>query len=168
MKKTLTLLTIVMVTTSLTGCGCVRRLRDSLNRGAFCGTVGAPITPTYAAPAPAPVVYPQQVVQPQLMQAAPICMPAQSGCVPCDAGCGGCNTCCPTQSCYPIGGECCDGGCSGGDCCGGAYGYGTTSGEWTPAYQNYEGGGVINGGIMNAPSPAGGVMGDPGPVPAGP
>lgn len=57
MKKNALMLLVVAVTvTSLTGCGCCRRLRDTLCRGAYCGgpaaALTAPAAPPVMAPAP--------------------------------------------------------------------------------------------------------------------
>jgi len=53
MKKILIVLAAAMLITSVSGCGCFRRMRDFLCRGAYCGssqaTVAAP-APMYAAP----------------------------------------------------------------------------------------------------------------------
>lgn len=74
MKKLMALLVLATVVSSVTGCGCCRRLRDTLCRGAYCGTV-----------APAPVA-----VAPPVM-AAPLAVSADCGCnaapVAFDAGC---------------------------------------------------------------------------------
>ena len=98
MKRIALLLTLALFVTSLSGCGCARRIRGYLCRGAYCGTqtpmlgsVGAPVTrPIVAAPQ---VVSAPQYMQPQVV--TPTCMP-----------------CCPTTVCDP----CCESTCN--DCCG--------------------------------------------------
>jgi hypothetical protein len=55
MKNLLVLLALAVVTTSVTGCGCFRRARDFVCRGAFCGSTAAATTPVVMA-APAPVM----------------------------------------------------------------------------------------------------------------
>lgn len=52
MKKLLVLLVVATVLPSLMGCGCCRRLRDRLCRGAYCGATAAPLVapPVMAAP----------------------------------------------------------------------------------------------------------------------
>ena len=56
MKKLIALCIVTTVITSVTGCGCCRRLRDFICRGAYCGgtAVAAPAPIAYA-PAPMPV-----------------------------------------------------------------------------------------------------------------
>ncbi|TWT46823.1 hypothetical protein [Botrimarina hoheduenensis] len=54
-KNALMLLAVAVTATSLTGCGCCRRLRDTLCRGAYCGGGSAAAIPAplaMAAPAP--------------------------------------------------------------------------------------------------------------------
>lgn len=70
MKKILALLVVATVVTSVTGCGCCRRLRDTICRGAFCGS------PAPVAVAP---VAPVAIAPPCGCEGAPIAM---------DAGCG--------------------------------------------------------------------------------
>ncbi|QDU89967.1 hypothetical protein Pla175_33650 [Pirellulimonas nuda] len=61
MRRVAMLMLLTMVVTSLVGCGCCRRLRDRVGRGAYCGPTAAPAQQYVAAPqcaAPAPsVVY---------------------------------------------------------------------------------------------------------------
>lgn len=61
MKKLIALCIVTTVITSVTGCGCCRRFRDMVCRGASCGvaTVAAPAPVTYAPPpmAVAPMAY---------------------------------------------------------------------------------------------------------------
>lgn len=76
MKKLLAFLVVATVVSSVTGCGCCRRLRDIACRGAYCGGAPAAVAPMVAAPMP--------------MMAAP--MAACSSCPPqsmaYDPGCG--------------------------------------------------------------------------------
>ncbi|MEM8864669.1 MAG: hypothetical protein AAGF31_03890 [Planctomycetota bacterium] len=102
MKKFALLLAVAMLTSSLVGCGCCRRVRSLFNRGAFCGTpaaaaIAAP-PQSFVIPAPAPVVVPQASCDP--------C------CVPCQPCCDPCVDCCPTPTSY---GPIYDSGC---DCVG--------------------------------------------------
>ncbi|MEN0110254.1 MAG: hypothetical protein AAF805_05985 [Planctomycetota bacterium] len=60
MKKTALLLAVAVTATSLTGCGCFRRMRDALCRGAYCGA------PTVAAPAPVAPVMPLAACPPAM------------------------------------------------------------------------------------------------------
>ena len=139
MKKMLALLVVATVATSLTGCGCCRRLRDTICRGAYCGTA-----------APAPIVAPPPVVTAPV---APMALGADCGCnaapIAYDAGCG-----------YPsgvptmvgFGGVPCD------TCAGGSY--------TLPSSGGFSDGGVIydDPGYLSSPTtlqPA-----DPGPAPA--
>ena len=75
MKKMLALLVVATVVTSVTGCGCCRRLRDTICRGAYCGAAA-----------------PSQAVAPPPIVAAPLALNADCGCnaapVALDAGCG--------------------------------------------------------------------------------
>ncbi|MEO1496011.1 MAG: hypothetical protein AAFV43_02550 [Planctomycetota bacterium] len=52
----LMLLAVAITVTSVTGCGCCRRLRDTLCRGAYCGApaaaLPAPLAPPMVSPAP--------------------------------------------------------------------------------------------------------------------
>ena len=52
----LMLLAVAITVTSVTGCGCCRRLRDTLCRGAYCGApaaaLPAPLAPPVGSPAP--------------------------------------------------------------------------------------------------------------------
>lgn len=63
MKKLLALLAVALFVTSVTGCGCCRRLRDAICRGSRCAapaTMAAPAPiPQAVCPScpPAPVVY---------------------------------------------------------------------------------------------------------------
>lgn len=62
MKRVAMLMVVTMITTSFVGCGCVRRVRDRLCRGAYCGptTASAPLmaAPVVVAPQVSPsVVY---------------------------------------------------------------------------------------------------------------
>jgi len=162
MKRITLLLALALLTSSVVGCGCCRRLRDSLNRGAYCGTTSA-VTPAYVAPAPAPVVVPQ--AQPMFVpqaQCAPQCVPCQPCPQPCYQPC--CDPCC--QPCCPTAGPCCE-----------TYGYGASD-----AYSDYTGAGYMGSGWTPACDGCGGVPGavgpgpvpvnssevDPGPVPPGP
>ncbi len=119
MKKLTILLALLMLTISTVGCGCTRRIRDRLCRGAFCGpaAVAAPAAaaqPSFAAQAPmmSPMMSPTQqpvmqqapiVMQqaPMMMQQAPMMMAPQmmNNCCPCDPCCIPCDPCCDPCSC---------------------------------------------------------------------
>ena len=145
MKKLTLLLAVALLTSNFVGCGCCRRIRNVFNRGAYCGAPAAIApaaiaSPTYIAPAPAPVVVPQPtpVYVPQATTCAPTCIPCQPVCEPC------CDPCCdpcmsPMPTSYPV-----EDNYYGGDCCNGS--------------------GEMNGVIGSIPS----TTIDPGPVPAGP
>ncbi len=119
MKKIALLMVVVVYAASLTGCGCFRRVRGTLCRGAFCGTRSAPVLTPVRAPAPVPVVIPQQApivaapqfvmpapIQPQIIPYAPQCQ-----CLPSEPTCGfDAPVCEPSYSGY--GGDC---GCYGGE-----------------------------------------------------
>ncbi len=79
MKKMLTLLTVAMITASLTGCGCCRRLCPFLDRGAYCGSP-APLFAPLAATAPAPACQPYQYATPLAATAPATCCPAPTAC----------------------------------------------------------------------------------------
>ena len=64
MKKLALLLIVATVVTSVTGCGCCRRLRDWVCRGAYCGAA-----PTVAAPAPVAACPPVYAAPPVAMEA---------------------------------------------------------------------------------------------------
>ncbi len=151
MKKLTILLATVVLVSSVSGCGCCRRFRDLFNRGAYCGPTAAVATPTYIAPAPAPVIVPQPV-------AAPVVIPQQAQCAP---------VCCP---CEP----CCDPCCQPAAPCCETYGYGSTPMDFATGVPTYDsgwnsdcgcsGGATLPGTIGTVPT--GGI--DPGPVPPGP
>ncbi|TWT88977.1 hypothetical protein Mal64_24680 [Pseudobythopirellula maris] len=51
MKKILILMAAVLLVSSVSGCGCFRRMRDFLCRGSYCGSQTAAVAaPAYAAP----------------------------------------------------------------------------------------------------------------------
>lgn len=176
-KRIALLLAVVVYAASLTGCSCCRRMRDTLCRGAFCGS-RAPVLGTVQAPAPqaivaAPqVVTPQvmtpqfvqpqiirpQVIQPQMQVAAPQCVPCQPVC-PCPCPC-------PTVVCDPCS-PCCDdcSTCSGGasysgysgDCeCNAPFGINVGPGEYLGEVQSG------SSGWESSPTPADSGQ-DPGP-----
>lgn len=136
MKRISGLLIVAIVASSVTGCGCCRRVRDTLCRGAYCGP------PAAAALAPAPV---PAIAAPM---AAPIAAAPACGCeftapVAYDAGCG-----CPSEfQTTAFGGAVCDG------CQGGSYTLPGTAG------------GVIydDPGFVTTPGPT--MSTDPGPAP---
>ena len=138
MKKIALALALVVYLSSLTGCGCFRRVRGTLCRGAICGTQSAPLLSRVAAPAPAPIVVspPAPIVAAPPVVRAPVCQPR---CVQPQVVVPSCQPCTPYCQCQPpvcepcytgYGGDCgCssyagDCGCSsyGGDC--GCSGYG--------------------------------------------
>lgn len=82
MKKVLLLLVAATLLSSTLGCGCCRRLRDRICRGAFCGSSTATTVPSYVAPAAVPTFVPQA--------SAPVmCAPmAVENCYPVEASCG--------------------------------------------------------------------------------
>lgn len=159
MKKTLLLVTVALLVTSTVGCGCCRRLRDRLCRGAFCGAtpLGAPAVMGVA---PTPVYAPQAVAP---MATAPL-VAAPQAVVPCEPCCVPCDPCCAPDPCCTSYGY---GGCEGPmmdsgyatseGCCDGA-----SLGAPVESYQ----GGVIEMPADDAPSiapPRGGNT-DPGPA----
>lgn len=108
MKKSAFLLAIAVLATSVTGCGCFRRVTSIFNRGAYCGP-SAVASPTFGSPAPVIMPAPAPVIVPQA-SCDPCCMPCEPCCDPCCDPClGGGYT--PTS--YPVGGDCCCGGMSG-------------------------------------------------------
>lgn len=141
MKRTALLLAVALFTVSLTGCGCLRRVRGTLCPGAYCGS-RAPILGSLRAPAPAPapiVAAPQVVTAPARIIPRPIvqpqvCVPQCVPCCPCpttvcDPCCQPCTPCCPDEcSCY--GESACTnygGGCDG---CDGPFGIQVAPGEY--------------------------------------
>lgn len=68
MKKLTSLLIAVILVTSVTGCGCGRRLRDWLCRGAYCGAA-----PAIAAPAPIAACPPPMYAAPPVAAYDPGC-----------------------------------------------------------------------------------------------
>ncbi len=76
MKKLLALLVVATVVSSVTGCGCFRRLRDFACRGAYCGVGSTESVPMVAAPMP-------MMAAP--MAACPTCPPESMAY---DPGCG--------------------------------------------------------------------------------
>ena len=74
MKKKLTLLVVAMFISSVAGCGCCRRARDWVCRGAVCRT-------------PAPAVAPIAMPAPQPVAACPSCPPV-APMASYDPGCG--------------------------------------------------------------------------------
>ncbi|MGL4515041.1 MAG: hypothetical protein ACRCT8_18300 [Lacipirellulaceae bacterium] len=56
MKNLLVVLTFAVVTTSVTGCGCFRRARDFVCRGAYCGGSSVAAAPPVMMASPAPVM----------------------------------------------------------------------------------------------------------------
>lgn len=127
MKKILALLVVVVVLPSLTGCGCCRRLRDRLCRGAYCGAVAAPL------------------VAPPVMATSPIA---------CDPGCGygggivdaGCGYSPGIQTYGYGGGLPFDSGCTS---CSGGYelpSYGFNGGYSDPGYSSGSGTSTIDPG----------------------
>jgi hypothetical protein len=158
-KRIALLMAVVLYAASLTGCGCLRRVRGTLCPGAYCGS-RTPILGSLRAPAPQPIVTappvaatPQfiqpQVIQPQVV--APQCVTCQPQCecvcptTVCDPCCGayqgacGCDSCGSCSSCGSCGGDC---GCSsysgyagdaayGGDCgCNAPFGINVAPGEY--------------------------------------
>jgi hypothetical protein len=91
MKKTLILLVAVMLLSSTVGCGCMRRVRDRLCRGAYCGS-SAPVMGATTVPAPAPIYIPQASAP--MMQYPQYVMPSTP-----------CETCYPCDPCDPCGGS---------------------------------------------------------------
>ncbi|QDT70766.1 hypothetical protein MalM25_37220 [Planctomycetes bacterium MalM25] len=77
MKKLIALCIVTTVVTSVTGCGCCRRMRDFICRGSRCRQA--------AVVAPAPICAPVVPVAP--MAAAPMCDPG-CGYAGFDPGCG--------------------------------------------------------------------------------
>lgn len=154
MKKLLLLLAVTLLVGNLVGCGCCRRLRDTLCRGAYCGSTAAPqLTPAFATPAPIITPPVQQFVAPPQAMVAPCPQPQ----------------CAPVCSCDP---------CCSPDPCAQTYGYGSAPALNYPA-GNF--GGVVNdsgwaagcsncdgnnysGAMPGMMMPQGGVP-DPGPVP---
>ncbi len=90
MKKIAFLLAIMVYASSLTGCGCYRRIKGTLCRGAYCGTqsaaIGAPVR--VAAPAPMIIQQPAQYVAAPQVYAAPCCECPPVSCDPCCDPCG--------------------------------------------------------------------------------
>lgn len=121
MKKLTLLMAVVLLTSSVTGCGCMRRVRSLFNRGAYCGPAAVTTTPVMAQP-PIIMPAPAPVVVPQASACDPCCVPCEPCCEPCCDPC--CDPCCggypaeysPTS--YPMGGYY-DSGC---DSCGGMSG----------------------------------------------
>lgn len=95
MKRITLLLAALMLVSSTVGCGCVRRLRDRLCRGSYCGPAAAVAPAAVASPGmvAAPV---QTPVQQPVMAPAPMMMAPQAmmgNCVPCDPCCIPCDPC---------------------------------------------------------------------------
>lgn len=105
MKRIALMMAVALFATSLTGCGCYRRVRGWLCRGAYCGTQ-APVIGSVRAPAPAPIVTAPPVVSPPRYV-----QPVTTTCVPCcPAPCP-----CPTVVCDPCCDPCCESSCN--SCC---------------------------------------------------
>ncbi|TWT78485.1 hypothetical protein Pla123a_12770 [Posidoniimonas polymericola] len=153
MKRFTLLLAALMLVSSTVGCGCVRRLRDRLCRGSYCGPAAAVAPAAIASPgmyaAPAQTPYQQPVQQP-VMAPAPMMMmapqPMMTNCVPCDPCCIPCDPCGGGYygAGYPMNGMY-DSGWSGSCGCSGGSDYDSSS----------------------APVPAGGGFNDPAPVGSG-
>ncbi|MEM6331402.1 MAG: hypothetical protein AAF790_14305 [Planctomycetota bacterium] len=120
MKNLTFLLSALVLMSSVTGCGCCRRIGDFFNRGAYCGP-SALASPGFLAQPTTPVVVPQ----PAFPQAsiAPACCPCEPCCDPCGPIA---QPCCETYGygstpdIYPTYGSGCDS-------CGGVSGtFGTT------------------------------------------
>lgn len=146
MKKLLALLVVVTVVTSVTGCGCCRRLRDLACRGAYCGAAPAVVS-TVAAPMPL-------IAAP--MAACPSCPPQSMAF---DPGCGYSGVQTLGYGGYDIGGQgIVDSGWSAScpDCQGGVIG--------TPSYDlpSYNSGLTYDGPAQSFEGPSN----DPGPAPA--
>lgn len=131
MKNLTLLLALAMLTTQFVGCGCFRRMRDTLCRGAYCGET-APIVPRPG------ILTPQTVVAPT----APVVIPQAS-----------CNPCTPMVTCSPVCDPCCD-PCSNGLAypAGAAFG-GCMECNGGPMY----GGQVYDGQVIEGQPAAGGV-----------
>ncbi len=101
MKKIIVLLAVVILVTSTTGCGCMRRLRDRLCRGAFCGSTATPgVIGSTVAPAPTPIFVPQAAA-PMYGVPCETCYPCDPCCDPCAGGAsygGGWNSDCDCNS----------------------------------------------------------------------
>lgn len=166
MKRIAIALAFVLFASSLTGCGCFRRIRGTLCPGAYCGS-RTPLLSSIRAPAvvPAPVVtQPQvvsapqyvqpQIIRPQVMQPR-VCAPQCVPCCPCPCPCPTtvCDPCCGgyDDCCVGYGNEC---GYSG-DCgCDAPFGIEVAPGEYL--------GGVETGDWQNSGEPTDAA--DPGPA----
>ncbi|QDU58655.1 hypothetical protein [Aeoliella mucimassa] len=112
MKRIALLLTVALFATSLTGCGCLRRIRGTLCPGAYCGSK-APLFGSVSAPVATPnmvvtnpqVVRPPTYVQPRVVQPQAMpCCPCPT--VVCDPCCETCNDCCGTTTSAGYAGDC--------------------------------------------------------------
>lgn len=154
MKNVTILLVLAMLALSTVGCGCMRRVRDRLCRGAYCGpsavaTPAASTTPGVVAAAPMAVQTPfQSPVQTPVVAPAPMMMAPQSmvtncmPCSPCYIPCDPCGSPCCDPCCDPCGGGC------GGGYYGGGYGGGYYGGGYGGGY--YGGGMTVDGGMVDS------------------